>query len=116
MFLENSNPNSLLLTQDSKNISLPSSSFHLTERSEHQPSEQVHPSYRVKRPRLFTKSGSYLKQYLVSERIPKDCDARIVKVLTGESKTFNFGGLPMRYFRGSEGFEGHNSTNPSEAR
>ena len=79
-------------------------------------SEQVHPSYRVKRPRLFTKSGSYLKQYLVSERIPKDCDARIVKVLTGESKTFNFGGLPMRYFRGSEGFEGHNSTNPSEAR
>ena len=23
-----------------------------------------------------------------------------VKVLTGESKAFNFGGLPMRYFRG----------------
>ena len=35
-----------------------------------------------------TKSGSYLKQYLVSEWIPEDCDATIVEVLTAESKDF----------------------------
>ena len=58
-----------------------------------------------------TKSGRHLKQYLVSEGILNDCGKGWVpevnvKVLTGESKAFDFGGLPMRYFRGEWGIWG----------